>query len=58
MLGGAGSVASRRSRRDVVRDDDEPWFEATIPELQALMASGQLTSRGLTLGLPAAGSTI
>ncbi len=29
---------------------DEPFIEATIPELQAMMASGQLTSRDLTLG--------
>jgi amidase len=27
---------------------DRPWFEATVPELQDLMASGQLTSRRLT----------
>jgi len=26
----------------------EPWIEASIPELQALMSSGQLTSRELT----------
>ena len=29
---------------------DEPWIEATIPQLQALMAGGQLTSRELTQG--------
>jgi amidase len=29
-------------------DEDAPWFEASIPELQALMASGELTSRELT----------
>jgi amidase len=29
---------------------DEPWIEASIPQLQALMVSGQLTSRDLTLG--------
>ncbi len=28
----------------------EPWIEASIPELQRMMASGQLTSRSLTLG--------
>jgi amidase len=27
-----------------------PWSEATIPELQAAMGSGKLTSRGLTIG--------
>jgi amidase len=29
---------------------DEPFIEATIPELQALMASGQLTSKQLVMG--------
>ena len=29
---------------------DEPWIEASIPQLQALMTSGQLSSRELTLG--------
>ena len=29
---------------------DGPWVDATIPQLQAMMASGQLTSRELTLG--------
>ncbi len=29
---------------------EPPWVEATIPQLQTLMASGQLTSRELTLG--------
>ncbi|MGE5344731.1 MAG: amidase family protein [Acidithiobacillales bacterium] len=29
---------------------DAPWVEATIPGLQAMMASGELTSRELTLG--------
>ncbi len=28
----------------------EPWVEASIPQLQAMMASRQLTSRDLTLG--------
>src|SRR6266446_70972 len=30
-------------------DENAPWFEAAIPQLQALMASGALTSRALTL---------
>ncbi|MCU1309299.1 MAG: Amidase [Candidatus Angelobacter sp.] len=30
--------------------DNAPWIEATIPELQAMMSSGALTSRELTLG--------
>ena len=29
-------------------DDDAPWIEATIPQLQSLMVSGELTSRELT----------
>ena len=32
-----------------VPDESAPWFEATIPQLQALMGSGALTSRALTL---------
>lgn len=32
-----------------VADENAPWFEASIPQLQALMASGALTSRALTL---------
>ena len=30
--------------------ENQPWFEATIPELQALMSSGKLSSRELTQG--------
>ena len=30
--------------------DNAPWIEATIPQLQAMMFSGALTSRELTLG--------
>jgi amidase len=30
--------------------DSAPWIEATIPQLQAMMESGGLTSRKLTLG--------
>lgn len=30
--------------------DDAPWIDATIPQLQAMMNSGQLTSRELTQG--------
>jgi amidase len=29
---------------------DEPFIEATIPQLQAMMASGELTSKGLVMG--------
>ncbi len=30
--------------------NDEPWIEATIPQLQALMNTRKLTSRGLVQG--------
>src|SRR5262245_222481 len=30
-------------------DEAAPWFEATIPQLQELMAGGKLSSRELTL---------
>ena len=33
-----------------IAGDDAPWLERTIPQLQALMASRQLTSRELTQG--------
>src|SRR5207253_5472159 len=34
---------------DTKSNENAPLFEATIPQLQALMASGALTSRALTL---------
>jgi amidase len=43
-----GSLASLLQARP--RLTDEPFIEATIPQLQALMASGQLSSRQLTQG--------
>ena len=46
MLGGSGSLALAAPKPST--DDDAPWFEATVPELQALMRSGALTSRRLT----------
>ena len=46
MLGGSGSLALAAPKPST--DDDAPWFEATIPELQSLMASRQLTSLALT----------
>ena len=30
-------------------DEDQPWFEATIPQLQGIMESGDLTSGELTI---------
>ena len=44
LLGGRSALASAQRG-----EESAPWFEATIPALQALMASGRLTSRGLTL---------
>src|SRR5213595_324208 len=43
-----GGLASLLQGRALL--SDEPFIEATIPQLQALMASGQLTSRQLTQG--------
>jgi len=45
LTGGLASLLQARPRLA-----DEPFIEATIPQLQALMASGQLTSRQLTQG--------
>ena len=54
LAGGAalvgGLVHSFRLRRTAAAQADATWIEKSIPELQALMASGQLTSRELTLG--------
>ena len=44
IAGAATMPASARA----LRPADTPFLEATIPELQALMAAGQLTSRELT----------
>ena len=41
LTGGIGSL---------VAASDAPWIEATIPQLQIMMAGGALTSRALTLG--------
>jgi amidase len=46
MASGLGSLAL--AGRPGVRDEDAPWFEATIPELQRLMASHRMSSRELT----------
>jgi amidase len=48
LAGGAGPLATAALAKKAVVDEDAPWFEATIPELQALMAGRQLTSRELT----------
>jgi amidase len=47
LTGGLTSLVTSRSF--VARAADPPWFEATIPQLQNLFASGQLSSRELTL---------
>jgi amidase len=53
VVGGAALASGRLPallRTAAAHAADEPWIEATIPDLQALMASGQLTSRELTQG--------
>jgi amidase len=52
VVGGAALVAGRlpsRLQSSAAAAPTQPWLEASIPELQALMASGRLTSRELTL---------
>ena len=53
LAGGAAlltaGLSSMTSRLEAVTAA-EPWIEASIPQLRAMMASGQLTSRELTLG--------
>ena len=46
---GWSALFQTNSSRAATADENAPWFEATIPQLQALMASGALTSRALTL---------
>src|SRR5713226_5283833 len=50
LLAGGLAPLSRagNSPTTEVADESAPWFEASIPQLQALMASGALTSRALT----------
>src|SRR5438093_5496907 len=45
----AGGVGSAVLARQPSADESAPWFEASITEIQALMASGELTSRELTM---------
>jgi amidase len=45
VAGGLRPVGAALRSRD---ESDRPWFDATVPELQALMASGDLSSRQLT----------
>jgi amidase len=50
LLGGAALAAGRfpAFSKAATSATGEPWLEASIPELQALMTSAQLTSRELT----------
>jgi amidase len=48
LTGGLGSMLSRAAAAN--KPGDPIWIEKTIPELQALMGSGALTSRELTRG--------
>lgn len=48
LTGGFGSTLSRAAA--AAKPGDPIWIERTIPELQALMATGALTSRELTRG--------
>ena len=47
LLGGSVLPAAATPRQPIP-DENAPWFEATIPQLQALMASGQMSSLELT----------
>jgi amidase len=52
VVGGAALVAGRLPwwlQSSAAAAPTQPWLEASIPELQALMASGRMTSRELTL---------
>jgi amidase len=50
LTGGFTSLVASRSSAAKALAGDAPWIEATIPELQSLIASGVLSSRELTLG--------
>jgi amidase len=52
LVGGAALAAGRLPSllQSSAAAADQPWIEASIPQLQALMTSGQLTSRELTQG--------
>jgi amidase len=53
VVGGAALVSGRVPswlQSSAAAAPTKPWLEASIPEIQALMASGRLSSRELTLG--------
>ena len=47
LLGGSSAPALAKPKK-TSPDENAPWFEATIPQLQALMASRELSSLELT----------
>jgi amidase len=49
LAGGWSSPARAAAQITGIPVEDGPWFEATIPELQALMRADALSSVGLTL---------
>ena len=49
LAAGLSALLRPSSSSAAIADENAPWFEAAIPQLQALMASGALTSRALTL---------
>ena len=53
MAGTASNVLAGSDPEDAIararrRDEDEEWFEASVPTLQRLMRHGELSSVGLT----------
>lgn len=48
MTGGVAALFEASSSTAEALTSDAPWIEATIPQLQALISSGALTSRKLT----------
>ncbi len=47
IAGNWSSLAKASAATASIPDADAPWIEATIPQIQALMDAGQLTSRQL-----------
>lgn len=48
-VGGAALLLGSRASHALATAESEPWFEAGILDLQLMMASGELSSRELTL---------
>ena len=51
--GGAVSIVEAHRRGHGGNDEDQPWFEASVPELQRLMAARAPHERRADRGLPA-----